>query len=103
MSQWVSIYPKNFEDLMTCDVEYGHLSLEKPEKKVLTRQEKKMKKVKARIERNRYKMQALANQIAVSSTFDDDPDMRKMRECYSPEFFTIFNAGFDCYLKGDWI
>jgi hypothetical protein len=44
----------------------------------------------------------LSNQIAVSSTFDDDPDMRKMRENYGAEFFAAFKIGFDLYIKGDW-
>jgi len=62
-----------------------------------------MKKVRARFERNRYKMEAMSNQISVSSTFDDDPELRKMRDGFSPEFFTAFKIGFDLYIKGDWI
>ena len=48
-------------------------------------------------------MEAMANQIAVSSAFEDDPEIKKMREGFSAEFFATFKAGFDNYIKGDWL
>lgn len=47
--------------LWTVDVDSEQLDVDKPEKKPPTRSEKKMKKVRARIERNRYKQAATSN------------------------------------------
>ena len=66
-------------ELYTCDVDPNELTVEKPAKHALTRQEKKMNKVRARIKRNRYKQAALSNQIPVSAKFEEDPDISAMR------------------------
>ena len=66
-------------EFYTCDVEPNELSIEKPSKQALTRQEKKMNKVRARIKRNRYKQAALSNQIPVSAKFEEDEDIAAMR------------------------
>ena len=49
---------------------------------MLTKQEKKLKKVRARIKRNRYKKNAMNNLIKVSDKFYTDNDIVKMRSPY---------------------
>mmetsp|Transcript_32833 Transcript_32833/g.32060 ORF Transcript_32833/g.32060 Transcript_32833/m.32060 type:complete len:111 (-) Transcript_32833:39-371(-) len=61
-----------------------------------------MLKVKARIDRNRFRNQALNNQVSVSSMFESDEDLLKMRKPYTQEFFTLFDKGMNCYLNGEW-
>ncbi|CAI2384587.1 unnamed protein product [Moneuplotes crassus] len=82
-------------EMVTCDVE-------SPQKTTKKRQDKKMKKVRGRIERNRYKQAAMSNQIQVSEKFELDEDIKIMRSPYSKEFFETFKKGFDQYIGGDW-
>ena len=42
-------------ELYTCDVDTSELNVEQKEKKSFSRQEKKMRKIRARVERNRLK------------------------------------------------
>jgi hypothetical protein len=62
-----------------------------------------MKKVRGRIERNRYKQAALSNQIQVSEKFELDEDIKLMRSPYTKEFFDTFKKGFELYIKGKWM
>lgn len=61
-----------------------------------------MKKVRGRIERNRYKQAAMSNQIQVSEKFELDEDIKLMRASFTKEFNETFKKGFDFYIKGEW-
>lgn len=87
----------------TCDVNELELPVDKPERKPLTRQEKKAKKVRARLQRNEYKTKCLNGQISTSAKFETDDDIVKMRRGYPQEFFYVFKTGVDHYISGDWV
>lgn len=89
-------------DLYTCDVDIHDLQTEKPEKKQISRQEKKIRKVKARMERNKLRQEALNNQIQVASLFETDEDLIIMRKKFTQEFYDQFALGFTKYIAGDW-
>lgn len=88
--------------MVTVDVEQSLVQVEIPKRQRNKRQDRKMKKVRGRIERNRYKQAAMSNQIQVSEKFELDEDIKLMRSPYSKEFFDAFKKGFDCYIKGRW-
>lgn len=88
--------------MVTIDVEQSLVQVEIPKRQRNKRQDRKMKKVRGRIERNRYKQAAMSNQIQVSEKFELDEDIKLMRSPYSKEFFDTFKKGFDCYIKGKW-
>jgi hypothetical protein len=89
-------------EMVTCDVEQSLVQVEIPKRQRNKRQDRKMKKVRGRIERNRYKQAAMSNQIQVSEKFELDPDIKLMRSPYSKEFLDTFKRGFDLYIKGQW-
>lgn len=89
-------------EMVTVDVDEDLIKVEMPKRQRNKRQDKKMKKVRGRIERNRYKQAALSNQIQVSEKFELDEDIKLMRSPYSKEFFDTFKRGFDHYIKGNW-
>ena len=89
-------------EMVTCDVEQSLIKVEVPKRQRNKRQDKKMKKVRGRIERNRYKQAALSNQIQVSEKFELDEDIKLMRSPYSKDFVETFKKGFEQYIKGDW-
>jgi len=84
-------------ELYTCDIDTSDLAIEKPEKKAVGMQEKKMRKVKARVERNRFKQQALNREIMVSALFESDEDLIKMRTPISLRFIEQFRLAFGYY------
>ena len=66
-------------DLYTCDVEPNHLPLE-PFQPKLSRKDAKLKRVKARIARDRYRQLTFDGQLHVSSKFELDKDIVEMRK-----------------------
>jgi len=90
-------------EMVTCDVRESLIEVEFPKRQKNKSQDKKMKKVRGRIERNRYKQAAMSNQIQVSEKFELDEDIKKLRSPYSKEFFETFKRGFDLYIEGDWM
>lgn len=91
-------------ELVTCDIEQNLIKVEQPTKqKRSKRQDKKMRKVRGRIERNRYKQAAMSNQIQVSEKFELDEDIKLMRSKFTKEFHDTFKKGFEQYIKGNWM
>ena len=89
--------------MVTCDLDTTVIKVEQPQKKQRSRrQDKKMKKVRGRIQRNRYKQAAMSNQIQVSEKFELDEDIKNMRAKYTKEFYDVFKLGFEYYINGDW-
>ena len=88
--------------LYTCDLEFTNLKIERVNNKNLTKQEKKAKKVQARIERNRYREKAFSNQLQVSMKFELDSDIEAMRANITKEFTEMFKQGFNEYISGNW-
>ena len=78
--------------MITCDLNLEEIRVER-EAKVLTQQEKRDKKVQARLKRNRYREKALNNQIQVSSNFELDHDISAMRKGYNKVFYEMFSKG----------
>lgn len=89
-------------ELATCDVKESLIQVVVQKRQRNKRQDKKMKKVRGRIERNRYKQAALSNQIQVSEKFELDEDIKLLRSPFSKEFSETFKKGFEKYVKGDW-
>ena len=61
-------------DLYTCDVDYSTLPLE-PMHRPLTKKEAKLKRVKARLARDKYREKCFSGEIQASSKFETDRDM----------------------------
>lgn len=70
-------------DLYTCDVIFDELSLDPPEPK-LSKKDLKLKRVKARIARDRYRQLAFDGQVQVAVKFETDKDLQEMRKYFSP-------------------
>mmetsp|Transcript_11544 Transcript_11544/g.10213 ORF Transcript_11544/g.10213 Transcript_11544/m.10213 type:complete len:438 (-) Transcript_11544:40-1353(-) len=89
-------------EMVTCDVDETLIKVEIPKRQRNKRQDKKMKKVRGRIERNRYKQAVMSNQIQVSEKFELDEDIKLMRSPYSKDFNETFKKGFELYIQGKW-
>ena len=59
-------------------------------------------KIRHIVERNRFRNQALNNQLQVSTLFETDDDLIKMRRPFKSEFFHAFANGMHAYTKGQW-
>lgn len=70
-------------ELWTVDLDITLLENEKEPKKQPSRQDKKMKKVRQRIQRNRFKEACFSNQIQVSEQFETDEHIRTMRSNFT--------------------
>jgi class 3 adenylate cyclase len=88
--------------LFTCDLDFNLVDLEEMPKRVLTPMEIKLKRVKARLKRDREKKKVYEGSIKIVNKFELDEDITKMREPFTPEFYEQFNAGFKDYLEGNW-
>ncbi|CDW84359.1 adenylate and guanylate cyclase catalytic domain protein [Stylonychia lemnae] len=102
-------------DLYTCDVNFDDLPLDPYEHKI-SRKEAKLRRVKARIARDRYRQLAFDGQIQVAVKFETDKDLIEMRKMYSDvsynpiqefanllqTFFEVFRQAFVEYIKGNW-
>ena len=80
--------------IITCYLNLEGIRVEL-ETKVLTQQEKRAKKVQARLKRNRYREKALSNQIQVSYNFKLDYDITTMRKGFSKVFYEMFSKDFN--------
>jgi class 3 adenylate cyclase len=89
-------------EMVTCDVDESLIKVEIPKRQRNKRQDLKMKKVRGRIERNRYKQAAMSSQIQVSEKFELDEDIKLLRSPFTKEFNDTFKKGFECYIKGKW-
>jgi hypothetical protein len=97
--------------LYTCDIDTSRLKVDKPALIVgeggltesLHNKELYKKRVKHRIKRNRFRDKAFQNQFHVSSLFETDKDLRRMRHSYKNRtFFELYSQGLKYYLKGSW-
>jgi len=66
-------------ELFTCDVDYSILPLEPLDLKKPAKKDAKIKRVKARLARDRLRELAYDGQIQVSSKFETDKDLVLMR------------------------
>lgn len=69
-------------DLYTCDVDYSQLPLE-PIQAQAGKRDAKLKRVKARIQRDKYREMVFSGEIEVSAKFELDKEIKQMREPYS--------------------
>jgi len=90
--------------LYTCDVETKELRVERRDRlKNKNKQERKMLIVKARLKRNRFRQQALSNQIQVAALFETDKDLVQMLAPFrQTEFREAFAEGMEFYTQGVW-
>lgn len=68
----------------------------------MTPMENKLKRVKARLKRDREKKKVFNGSIKLSNKFELDNDLVVMRKPYTQEFFDAFNSGFNDYIEGKW-
>lgn len=91
-------------DLYTCDVDSSNLDLDPPANK-LKGKDAKLKRVKARITRDKFRQKAFSGEIEVAAKFELDKDIIEMRAGYNDvilsklkiiiqKFFEVFNKGF---------
>jgi len=71
-------------ELWTCDMDQSLVEQEKPRKTKESVSEKKMKKVRERIQRNRFKEACFSNQIQVAERFETDDDLKLVRSQLTP-------------------
>jgi hypothetical protein len=65
--------------------------------------ERYKRRVKSRFDRNRFREKPFSNKIQVSSLFETDIDLRRMRRPFqNPKFYELFESGFRYYQKGSW-
>ena len=88
--------------LFTCDLDFNLVDLEEERKKVLTPMEEKLKRVKARLKRDREKKKTYEGSIKIVNKFELDEDITKMRAPFTPEFYDQFNSAFADYIEGRW-
>ena len=69
-------------ELWSCDVNFDNLPLDPPEVKY-SRKEMKLRRVKARMTRDRYRQLAFNGQIQVAAKFETDKDLIEMRRYFS--------------------
>lgn len=78
------------------------MELEPELKKQVSPFELKLKRVKARLKRDRDKKSIFEGSIQLSNKFELDPDMVVMREPFTQEFYEVFSEGFKHYTDGKW-
>lgn len=88
--------------LFTCDLDFNLVDLEEEKKRVLTPMEEKLKRVKARLKRDRDRKKTYEGSIKIVNKFELDEDITKMREPFTPKFYEEFNKGFNYYIEGNW-
>jgi class 3 adenylate cyclase len=88
--------------LFTCDIDFNLVALDPEEKREMTPFEKKLKRVKARLKRDREKKNIFEGSIQLSNKFELDEDMVVMRQPFSPEFYAAWTDGFNDYIEGKW-
>jgi len=57
---------------------------------------------KQRIQRRRKRIERWSDEFDMGSYVKEEPDIQKMRENYSEEFFSKFSYAFTNYENGDW-
>lgn len=77
--------------------------MEPENQKDLNPQEKKLKRVKARLKRERDKVKIFSGSINLVDKFELDKDMEVMRRPFPPEFYVKFNDAFKDYTQGNWM
>jgi class 3 adenylate cyclase len=88
--------------LFTCDIDYNLVEVEPIPKTEMSAQEKKLKRVKARLKRDREKLKMFDGSIKLVNKFELDQDMVVMREPFTEKFYEVYNAGFEDYIEGRW-
>lgn len=88
-------------ELYSCDVEIANLALEPFEKRI-SKKEAKLRRVKARIARDKYRKLCFDGQLHVSTKFELDKDLVEMRKPFSAKFYEVFNEGYKYYIEGNW-
>jgi class 3 adenylate cyclase len=87
--------------LYTCDVNPTVLPpapFTEPE----AEQDMKIRKVKMRLERDKLKKDVMKNTVEMWRTFEEDKDLKLMREGISEEFLQAFKLAFLLYIQGKW-
>lgn len=88
-------------ELYTCDVDITNLQLD-PFEKPISSKEAKLRRVKARIARDKYRKLCFDGQLHASTKFEVDKDLIEMRKPFTQKFYEVFNEGYQHYIKGDW-
>ena len=68
----------------------------------MTSNEKKIKRMRERMERNQLREMAFTGQFEISSLFDSCEEIRQMTAPFSIEFRDQYKRAFDLYAMGYW-
>lgn len=79
------------------------VEVEPEDSKTLSAQEKKLKRVKARLKRDRDKEKMWNGSIKLSNKFELDEDLVVMRKPFPPIFYEKFNDAYQDYHEGRWL
>mmetsp|Transcript_3356 Transcript_3356/g.3959 ORF Transcript_3356/g.3959 Transcript_3356/m.3959 type:complete len:579 (+) Transcript_3356:944-2680(+) len=89
-------------DLWTCDIDYTLIEVEPESKKELDPGQKKLKRVKARLKRDREKVEMFNGSIQLVNKFELDEELAIMRVPFTEKFYEQYNSGFKDYIDGRW-
>ena len=89
-------------ELYTWDIDFNLLELESESDSTLTPAQEKLKRVKARLKRDKNKKKIFDGTIKLSNLFELDSDLKTMRQPFSDEFYEQYNSGFKDYIEGRW-
>lgn len=68
-----------------------------------TRKQEKLRRVKAKLKRERYKQQCVDATHSALGMFETDPDLVYIRQLITKEFYSVWNDALQLYMKGDWL
>ena len=68
----------------------------------MSEREKKIKRVKERLNRNKIRENAFSGSIEVSTLFANDKDIQLMIKPFSQEFREQYKKAFNLYSRGNW-
>ena len=88
--------------LYTCDIDYDLIEVESEKKKELSGDQKKLKRVKARLRRDREKVKMFDGTFKLVNLFEVDEDLKIMREPFTDKFYEVYNDAFKDYTEGNW-
>jgi class 3 adenylate cyclase len=86
-------------DLYVMDLDYSALHVEEPYN---MRQMGNKQRFLARQHLEQEKNKKKSDEVSMVNLFDENPDITRMRERYTPEFMHNFNMGYQNYSLGEW-
>lgn len=68
-----------------------------------TRKQAKLRRVKAKLNRERYRNQCIDGTHSALDKFETDPDLKAVRRGITNDFYKTWNDAHQHYIRGDWL